>query len=131
MIEPIRMRSSIKPESFVDLGSGNWYYNYDINSESTNTLISSSNDDSGDPTIYNFIQIKVSGKPDYKKCTELIIREHITQSQEFDLINSYNRALLGTISEDEVKKALVNYTDYLNKIAEIKSKIKKDFEQQT
>lgn len=126
MIEPKRIESNEFPQKFVDLGNGKWYYNYDIKSKEVEVL----NMDNEEPTTktrWSYIQIKLNSKPDYKKCVEHIIREYITQSQEFDLINSYNRALFNLMSEEEGSKASSEYVDYLNKIKEIKDNIRKDF----
>lgn len=112
MLGPVRIKSIIAPKKFENLGNGNWYYNYDITAESIDDL----------NTIWSYIQIKLSSKPEYKKCVELIIRKHITSSQEFDLINSANRVLLNNRTELPVE-----YLDYLNLIDEIKSKVKSDF----
>lgn len=120
-----RITSTIKPKTFENLGNGNWYYNYDIQSQEV--TVSDIEGNESVETRYNYIQIKMTGKPDYKRCVEYIIREHITQSQEFDLINSYNRAILNLLSEDEVEQVSTKYLDYLQKVSEIKSKIKEDF----
>lgn len=75
-------------------------------------------------TRWNYIQIKFNSKPEYKKCVEAIIREYITQSQEFDLINTANRALLG-IGEERMVPS--DYLEYLDLVDEIKAKVKADF----
>ena len=97
---PQRITTNINPNIIEDLGNGKWYYNYDINSEIVQVpenRMGIDNENSNlmvEETQYNFIQIKMYGKPTYKKCVELIIREYITQSQEFDLINSANKSLM-------------------------------------
>ena len=63
------------------------------------------------------------GKPTYKKCVELIIREYVTQSQEFDLINSANKALMQKLDSST---DLTKYQEYLNLVEEIKTKIAND-----
>ncbi len=129
MLEPRRIESNVVPKVFEDLGNGNWYYNYDIKSaEVTAPSMTEGSEDTVE-TRYNYIQIKMAGKPTYKRCVELIIREYLTQSQEFDLINSYNRAALNLMSDDTAaEKAGEDYINYLQKVAEIKENIKKDFE---
>lgn len=122
MLEPKRINSNIVPSTIEDLGNGNWYYNYDIQSEKVETP-SMEGDTTIEETRYNYIQVKTSGKPEYKKCVELIIREFISQTQEFDLINSANKAiLLGDTSNEDV----IKYQEYLSKLEEIKTLIKKD-----
>ena len=128
MLEPRRITSNIKPKTFVNLWNGKWYYNYDIQSE---VVTVPSMEEGGEPTEetrYSYIQVKMAGKPDYKRCVEYVIREHITQSQEFDLINSCNRAAFNMLSDEEADKAGTDYLEYLNKVSEIKAKVKSDFE---
>lgn len=124
MLEPRRISSNVVPSVIEDLGNGYWYYNYDIQSEVTITPSQEEDDAFKEETQYNYIQVKVSGKPEYKKCVELIIREFITQTQEFDLINSANKALL---ADDSSNKDIAKYKEYLAKVEEIKQNIKKDF----
>ena len=123
MLEPKRITSNIKPTIIEDLGSGYWYYNYDIKSETIEIPIQNSDKISKEETKYNYIQIRVFGKPEYKKCVELIIREFITQTQEFDLINSANKAVL---SGDKSSENITKYREYLDKVEEIKEKVTKD-----
>ena len=128
MLEPRRIDSNVAPKAFENLGNGNWYYNFDIKSERVTVAPMGDEGTTREEIRYSYIQVKMAGKPDYKRCVELVIREYITQSQEFDLINSYNRATFNLLSDDEAEKAGTEYVDYLNKVAEIKSIIKKDFE---
>ena len=119
MLEPRRINSNIKPSIIEDLGNGNWYYNYDIQSEK---IISVDNKTS-DEIRYNYIQVKLSEKPEYKKCVELIIREFITQTQEFDLINSANKSIL---SGEQSSTDITKYKEYLAKVEEIKVNVAND-----
>lgn len=128
MLEPKRVESTIAPQKFVDLGNGNWYYNYDIKSEVVEVPRMDDIEKTITETRWNYIQIKLSSKPEYKKCVETLIKEYITQSQELDLINSYNRAAFNFLSDEEAEKAGTEYIDYLNKITEIKTRVKQDFE---
>lgn len=123
MLEPRRIESNITPQKFVDLGNGNWYYNYDIQSKVVEVPKMDGSGKTVNETRWNYIQIKLSSKPKYKKCVELLIREFITQTQEFDLINSANKAILsGAKSSEDITK----YREYLDKVEEIKEKVKKD-----
>lgn len=123
MLEPRRIESNITPQKFVDLGNGNWYYNYDIQSKVVEVPKMDGSGKTVNETRWNYIQIKLSSKPEYKKCVELLIREFITQTQEFDLINSANKAILsGAKSSEDITK----YREYLDKVEEIKEKVTKD-----
>lgn len=124
MLEPKMKYSETMPQITQDLGNGNWYYNYDIKQQEIFPFVQKKNTDSPIKSmIYNYIQVKLSGKPEYKKCVELIIREFITQTQEFDLINSANKAIL---SGDKSSEDIVKYKEYLDKVEEIKEKVAKD-----
>ena len=123
MLEPKRINSNIAPTITENLGNGNWYYNYDIKSEKIKLPLQENETVPKEEIRYNYIQIKLSDKPEYKKCVELLIREFITQTQEFDLINSANKALLsGAKSNEDITK----YREYLDKVEEIKEKVAKD-----
>jgi hypothetical protein len=125
MLEPKRIYSNIIPTTIENLGNGNWYYNYDIKSEKVELPLQEGETVPKEEIRYNYIQIKLSDKPEYKKCVELLIREFITQTQEFDLINSANKAIL---ANDLTNQDIVKYKEYLTKIEEIKNNVKKDFQ---
>lgn len=128
MLEPRRIESNVTPKVFEDLGNGNWYYNYGIESKQVTIAPMGEDDTERTETRYSYIQIKMTGKPTYKRCVELVIREYLTQSQEFDLINSYNRVALSLLSDTEAEKAADDYLNYLHIVSVIKDNIKKDFE---
>lgn len=123
MLEPKRIDSNVVPSVTENLGNGNWYYNYDIKSEKVKFPLQEGDTVPQEEIRYNYIQIKLSEKPEYKKCVELLIREFITQTQEFDLINSANKAILsGAKSSEDITK----YREYLDKVEEIKEQVEKD-----
>lgn len=117
MMEPNRIKTDIMPKTIEDLGNGNWYYNYDIKT-------SQGEDEEGNPvTMYDYIQIKTNSKPNYKTCVEKLIRLYLSQSQEFDLINSANKALLNDQKESQ---DVLRYQEYLHLLDTIKSKVAGD-----
>ncbi len=123
MLEPRRLYSNIAPAITENLGNGNWYYNYDIKSEKVESPLQEGETVPREEIRYNYIQIKLSEKPKYKECVELLIRRFITQTQEFDLINSANKAILsGAKSSEDITK----YREYLDKVEEIKKQVEKD-----
>lgn len=112
------LSSNIKPNTIERLGNNTYYYNYNIVSEQK------TNENGEQETIYNFIQVHLTGIPDYKDCIRNVIREYVSQEEEFDLINSYNKVqITGEKNSEDVKK----YTDYINLLNEIKNNVKKDF----
>lgn len=106
------LESNIKPNVIENLGSGYWYYNYNIQE------VEGENGPS-----YTFTQIRVAGKPEYKKCVELILRQYMSESQEFDLINSANKDLMSGIT-DSVN--IDKYKTYLDEVEHIKNIVAKD-----
>ena len=110
--------SNIKPNVIEQLGNNTYYYNYNI------TIEQRTNENGEQETIYNFIQIHLTGIPDYKDCIRNIIREYVSQEEEFDLINSYNKIqITGEKNSEDVKK----YTDYISLLDKIKTNVKRDF----
>lgn len=112
------VNSTRKPSAIEQLGNNTYLYNYNITSEERE------NQDGEMETVYSFIQVHLTGVPDYKDCIKNIIREYVSQTEEFDLINSYNKIqLTGEKSSEDIRK----YTDYINLLDEIKAKVKNDF----
>ena len=114
-----RIKTNIKPNKVESLGNGIWYYNYDIKESIEPGL------EGQDQTMYDFIQVRISGQPDYNKCTQAVIRAYVNSDSEFDLMNSFNAYQLGiTDSAGE------DYEKYLQLLQEIKEKVGKDFNKQ-
>lgn len=110
-------QTSEKPDIIILLGDGTYYYSYDI-VEGTRK-----NQNDEDETVYSYSQVRVYGRPEYKAIVNAVIREYLTQDQEFDLINSYNKINLGLQEEDGSTE---KYLEYLKKLDTIKSKVKSD-----
>lgn len=114
-----RIKTNVKPNKVESLGNGIWYYNYDIK-ESIEP-----GPEGQDQTMYDFIQVRISGQPDYNKCAQAVIRAYVNSDSEFDLMNSFNAYQLGiTDSAGE------DYEKYLQLLQEIKEKVGKDFNKQ-
>lgn len=113
---------NVYPQTIQKLGNGTYYYNYDIKEVEAEVT-----DWEGDTKLelqYNFIQVLLSGQPNYKDCVKAIVRSFLTVDEEFDLINSYNSY---TENPTEDSEALLEYKEYLSKLKEIKAKVKEDF----
>lgn len=125
MLNPRRIESDTCPPKFINLRDGTWYYNYDIKSRVAEVPIGDGSNDLVEKTRWSYIQVRITGNPEYKKCVETLIRMHITQNQEFDLINTANRVLLNVGVERTVPP---EYLEYLNLVDKIKTKVKEDFQ---
>lgn len=121
-----RIESDNKPNIIESLGTGYWYYNYDIKQEEKEVTDKFDNPDTPETkTVYTFIQVRISGKPTYNKCVKAVIRAYIDENQEFDLVNSYNAYQLGVTDS-----AGEDYEEYLQLLEDIKEKVGKDFNRQ-
>lgn len=91
MYNPIRISSKTKPEKFVDLRSGNWYYNYDIKSQTITIPSTEEGQPDREETIYSFVQIKMYGKPTLHKCIKAVLKKYKNK----DGISMYEASSLG------------------------------------
>lgn len=122
MLDAKRIIQNIKPEKIVNLGNNYYYYNYDIQS---NVVMVHYDDEDREETQYNFVQVKLYGKPDYERCVKEVIRAYVDANSEFDLINSFNAYQLGIA--DSVEE---DYEEYLQLVKQIKVNVGKDFNKQ-
>lgn len=123
MLEPRRIEMNIQPNTIEQLGDGTYYYNYDIKSSVVN--VQDMNDqEPHDETRYSFVQVHLAGQPNYKEVVKAVIREHVDQDEEFDLINSSNRVVLGLSDATSDRQ---KYLEYLEVVDVIKQKVKADF----
>lgn len=122
MLEPNRIQTDICPQIIQKLGNGTYYYNYDI--QESNILVLNEENQEKKETIYNFIQVLITGQPNYKDCVKAVIRSFLTIDEEFDLINSYNSYSENLIDDFEIVN---QYKEYLNLLKQIKTKVKDDF----
>lgn len=118
MLYANRITQNIKPDKFMNLGNNYYYYNYDIKSEVVTVHYG---DEDVEETQYNFVQVKLYGKPDYERCVKAVIRAYVDANSEFDLINSYNSYQL------DIDNANSEYEEYLQLMKDIKENVKKDF----
>lgn len=116
-----RIESTIEPQKFESLNNGTWYYNYDIKSEEVQVPEEMGGEELTTKTIYNYVQVRISGKPTYDKCVKALIRAHVDTNEELDLINSYNAYQLDVTTSDP------EYEAYLELLKTVKQNVRKDF----
>ena len=112
-----RQTSTKRPLPIEHLGDNTYYYNYDIREYTVP-------DKEGTHIKYSFIQVHLRGLANYEDCVKAVIRAHVSENEEFDLVNSYNKYVLG-MSTNEADKT--NYIEYLKLLQTIKENIKEDF----
>lgn len=116
-MEAKRQTSTERPLPVEYLGDGSYYYNYDIREYVVPDV-------EGTHIEYSFVQVHLRGLANYADCVEAVIRAYVSESQEFDLVNSYNKFVLGLSTDVKYRD---EYIAYLNLLEEIKTNIKKNF----
>ena len=74
MFTATKIESTIKPAKFESLNNGIWYYNYDI-VEKIVIVRDINDDEEREETRYEFVQVRINGKPTLAKCYEAILKE--------------------------------------------------------
>ena len=110
--------SLVMPDAITNLKDGTFYFNFNI------TVVEREDMDGNKDNVYKFNYIHITGNPSYALCVRSIIRAFISESEEFDIINSYNRYSLG-LTQD--KENLDKYIEYLHKVEDIKEVVKQAF----
>lgn len=109
-------------DKIINVGNGTYYYNFNIEPTRIKGFT-----EAEDTEGYSYNQVVLTSSPTYKDCVKEIIRAYISVDEEFDLINTANKALMGLLSEEEKEVALEKYKDYLDLVSDIKEKVRKDF----
>ena len=78
MFTATKIESTIKPKKFESLNNGIWYYNYDI-VEKTVTTRYMEDEEEKEELRYNFVQVRINGKPTLPKCYEAILKVFINE----------------------------------------------------
>lgn len=123
MLEAKRIETNQEPKKIEFLGDGSYYYNYDIKAKVVTVNPMNEGDEEHEETVWSFIQVHLYGKPDYSKCVRAVIRQYVDQDEEFDLINSAQRATYGLRTNSSSTQ---DYLDYLTLVDTIKSNVKAD-----
>lgn len=113
-----RIQDNQKPPTILKLGNNKYYYNYNIEEKE----YIDENNNLGN--MYSYIQVKLSGIPNYSDCIKAVIREYISSDEELSLINKYNSYQNGIINDPSICS---EYLNYCKLVAEIKENVKKDF----
>lgn len=123
----MKSTSDIRPAVIQPLGNGAFHYNYNIVERQE------TNPETGEiKTVYDYDTVKVWNEPTYAKLVKAVIRDMLDETQEFNIINEYNAAVLGVITDSDKKaEAKAAYKEYLTKVASIKAMVQIDLEADT
>lgn len=112
----MKSSSNIKPKTFDAVGDGSWFYHY-------NVVDVDVVDVNGDKSIiYKYEEVRVWSIDD-NTLKDAVIRDRYTIGQEANIINNYNRFVLGLVDDESFK---TRYIDYLNEITAIKAMVNND-----
>lgn len=95
MFTATKIESTIEPKKFESLNNGIWYYNYDI-VEKTVTVRDMEDEEEKEELRYDFLQVRINGKPNLAKCYEAILRAY----QDGDGTNLYEAIELDEVSKE-------------------------------
>lgn len=124
MKEPVRKEAYQKPDTVEYLGDNRYAYNFDIQEiEKTFSTNMPENTQEQSDKAYSYIQVILYGIPTYAFIVKALIRAYLTQSEEFDIINSYNKAV---ILNETNSKDITQYKEYLQLLEKIKNTVKAD-----
>lgn len=77
MFTAAKIKSTIKPKSFVSLNNGIWYYNYDIEEKVVKVhSMRKEETEETQETRYSYVQVRISGEPTLSKCFEAILKAY-------------------------------------------------------
>lgn len=121
----------------MPLGNGAYHYNYNVVTRTQEADPAPQADENPDGEeavvveqspriVYDYNTVQVWGTPTYKDVVRAVIREELTETEEFGLINDYNAARDGLLEGEEADKAKEAYTAHLRRVAEIKAMVKAD-----
>lgn len=133
----MKSNSDVRPAAILPLGNGAYHYNYNVvvrTQEAEPAPQADENPDGEEAVVveqsprivYDYNTVQVWGTPTYKDVVRAVIREELTETEEFGLINDYNAARDGLLEGEEADKAKEAYTAHLRRVAEIKAMVKVD-----
>ena len=122
-----------KPSILEAVGNGSYKYRFDITEKTPEAAATSSDDSSAQEeqkTQWQCQEVIVWSPVTSNKITEVVITDYLGDSNyEQKLINEYNAAqlgLYGSKTEEEAKRHIAAYTEYLNTRTALKAKVDSD-----
>ena len=118
----MKSNSIDRPPVIQNLGNGAFHYNYAVEAKTF------SDAEGNEHTCYDYLRVKLWGRPTRAAIVKAVIRNEIDESAEFDLVNSYNAVQEGLLDGDEAAAAVEAYKAYILRLRQIKAFVKADLE---
>lgn len=105
----MKSNSNIRPASLLDLGDGNWNYNWNITE-------GVKEDEQGNETLdYNYDTAFIAGEPTVPKIVAAVVREHYTDENIAMMTALHQAAESGICEEPE------GYSEYLSLVVDTRT----------
>lgn len=114
---------SQKPSKIEAVGNGSYLYRYNIKEEQTPQTPQM---EQTEQTQWSCEEVTVWAPLTANKITEKVLTEKWDNNYEQKLVNEYNSAVMGMLSEDVAQKKKDAYMTFLQERAELKTIVDKD-----
>ena len=112
---------SQKPKVLEAVGNGSYLYRYNITEEQTEAT-----EQTEQQTQWSCEEVTVWAPLSANKITEKVLTEKWDNNYEQKLVNEYNAAVMGMLSEDVAQKRKDAYMTFLQERAELKNIVDND-----
>lgn len=112
---------SQKPKVLEAVGNGSYLYRYNITEEQIEAI-----EQTEQQTQWSCEEVTVWAPLSANKITEKVLTEKWDNNYEQKLINEYNAAVMGMLSEDVAQKRKDAYMTFLQERAELKTIVDND-----
>ena len=112
---------SQKPKVLEAVGNGSYLYRYNITEEQTEAT-----EHNEQQTQWSCEEVTVWDPLSANKITEKVLTERWNNNYEQKLVNEYNAAVMGMLSEDDAKKRKDAYMAFLQERTILKTQIDND-----
>lgn len=112
---------SQKPKVLEAVGNGSYLYRYNITEEQIEAT-----EQTGQQTQWSCEEVTVWAPLSANKITEKVLTEKWDNNYEQKLVNEYNAAVMGMLSEDVAQKRKDAYMTFLQERAELKTIVDND-----
>ena len=112
---------SQKPKVLEAVGNGSYLYRYNITEEQTEQA-----EQTEQQTQWSCEEVTVWSPLSANKITEKVLTEKWDNNYEQKLVNEYNAAVMGMLSEDVAQKRKDAYMTFLQERAELKTIVDND-----